>query len=175
MKPSERVGSENRLDHLKKDSCDDVNEDNGWIKVGKLKNRKKNESIGHSSNVYRGQGRTTYQGVEQQQRRRRGRGQQQQQRGQHDQHIKRQWQGNVIEPPRSDFFLSRIKKTTDENNLKNFIEDQGIVLMDLKIVSHKNAVYKSYKLSVVVDDTNKNKLLSPNFWPEGIRIVKWKD
>ena len=85
-------------------------------------------------------------------------------------------QSDVVEgapPPRRDFFLSRMKKTTDDDVLKNFIKDQGIALVDLRLVSNENAIYKSYKLSVSVDD--KDKVMSPNLWPKGVCIEKWRE
>ena len=75
-------------------------------------------------------------------------------------------------PPKRDYFLSRIVKTTEEDVLRKFIEDSGIGLVGLRLVSNENAKFKSYKLSVILDD--KDKILSPDLWPKGSCIEKWR-
>ena len=75
-------------------------------------------------------------------------------------------------PPKRDYFLSRIVKSTEDDVLRQFIVDSGIGLVDLRLVSNENAKFKSYKLSVSLDD--RDKIWSPNLWPKGSCIEKWK-
>ena len=56
--------------------------------------------------------------------------------------------------------------------LRKFIVDSGIGFVDLCLVSNENAKFKSYKLSVSLDD--RDKIWSPNLWPKGSCIEKWK-
>lgn len=75
-------------------------------------------------------------------------------------------------PPRRDFFLSRVKKDTDDEIVKQYIVSKGISVSELVTVSNVNAKYKSFRLSVCIDD--KDKVMSPDIWPQGICIEKWR-
>ena len=76
-------------------------------------------------------------------------------------------------PPRRDFFLSRIKRDTDVESLQTFIQEKGIKVYDIQIVSHANAKFNSYRVSVDVND--KDKMLVPEIWPQGVCIEKWRN
>lgn len=75
-------------------------------------------------------------------------------------------------PPKRDFFLSRVVSTTDDQVIKDYIKDKGINNFDLQLVSNEHAIFKSYKLSVYVED--KTKVLSPDIWPQGVCVEKWR-
>lgn len=76
-------------------------------------------------------------------------------------------------PPRRDFFLSRVVSTTDDQVIKDYIRDKGINDFELQLVSNEHSIFKSYKLSVSVGD--KIKVLSPDIWPQGVCVEKWRN
>ena len=83
-------------------------------------------------------------------------------------------EGEVLEgapPPKRDFFLSRVKKDTQDEVISNYISSKGIENADLKLVSNEDAKYKSYKLSVCVG--YKDKVMCADMWTRGVCIEKW--
>ena len=75
--------------------------------------------------------------------------------------------------PKRDFFLSRVKKETEDEVLKRYLIDKGIKGVEVKVVSNPNAKFKSYKLTADVED--KEKIMSADIWPKGVCIEKWKN
>lgn len=73
--------------------------------------------------------------------------------------------------PKRDLFIYRVDKETEMDDLKSHIGDQGFTIRDLVLISHKEAAFKSYKLSVPVSEYNN--LFDDNIWPEGVRIRKF--
>ena len=76
-------------------------------------------------------------------------------------------------PPRRDFFLSRVKRDTNDETIKEYINDKGIPNAELTVVSNVNAKYKSYRLSVCID--YKDKVMSSDMWPKGVCIERWRE
>ena len=74
-------------------------------------------------------------------------------------------------PPRRYFFLSRVKKETEDDVIQNDIVSKGIENPELNLVSNVDAKYKSYNLSVSVDYNDK--VMSADMWPRGVCIERW--
>ena len=167
----------------RREECDTENRDNPWITVGKngrpvqprdnRQDRRQIRSTGGqqvqrgqvSSELHSKQGKETP-GMKW------GRPQHQVKRQRYRVHGSNQ--SEMLEgapPPGRDFFLSRVKNTDDEA-VKNYIESKGITVRELIRVSNVNAKYKSFKLSVCKD--NKDKVMSPELWPQGVCIEKWR-
>ena len=75
-------------------------------------------------------------------------------------------------PPRRDFFISRVHPSTQESVFENFLKDKGLLNFELQLVSRFVSTFKSYKLTVSMDD--RDKVLQPNMWPKGILVQKWR-
>ena len=63
-----------------------------------------------------------------------------------------------------------------ESEIEYHVKDNGIVPRSVETVSHADAMYKSFKLTVSVNDMAK--VLDADFWPEGYRTTqssKWRE
>jgi hypothetical protein len=65
-------------------------------------------------------------------------------------------------------FVFRTDKTTTEANIKVFVQDNGYIVRNVTTLSHKDATFKSFKLTVPLSQVSE--LLNPELWPEGIGI-----
>ena len=74
-------------------------------------------------------------------------------------------------PPKRDYFISRLHTSTQDNVIKDYLKDNGLSNFDLQLVSNSVSTFKSYKLSVSMDD--KDKVLQPTLWPKGVLVKKW--
>ena len=75
-------------------------------------------------------------------------------------------------PPKREFFISRCHKSTQECQFDNHLKSKGLSNYEFKLMSKTVSTFKSYKLTVSIDD--KDKLLQPQMWPQGVLIQKWK-
>ncbi len=75
--------------------------------------------------------------------------------------------------PQRDFFLSRVHKDDGLEVMEQYIKNKGITCKDLRLTSHVDSLFNSFKLSVVVTDASK--IRDPGLWPAGMLIRKWKD
>ena len=69
------------------------------------------------------------------------------------------------------FFISKLHTLTQDNVIKDYLKDNGLSNFDLQLVSNSVSTFKSYKLSVSMED--KDKVLQPTLWPKGILVQKW--
>ena len=74
-------------------------------------------------------------------------------------------------PPTRDYFIYRVVKPTTEEAIKDFLQDNEITCDKVKMVSNPEAKYCSFKISVCVNEVDK--LLTPDIWPEGVRVRKF--
>ena len=71
--------------------------------------------------------------------------------------------------PSRDLFIYRVLQEAEADDIRELVTDEGCEVRDIKAVSHPEAKYKSFKLSVPMSEYDK--LISENFpWPEGVRI-----
>ena len=75
-------------------------------------------------------------------------------------------------PPKIDFFVSRVAATAVLTEIEEYITSNGIVDFEFMQVSNDDSLYKSFKLSIDVRD--RDIILNPAMWPEGVSIQKWK-
>ncbi len=75
-------------------------------------------------------------------------------------------------PPKRDYFVSRVHSETDDEGLKTYITNKGLHDFNLTLVSNINSIFKSYRLSVSIND--KGKVLCSEMWPSGICVQRWR-
>ena len=73
-------------------------------------------------------------------------------------------------PPR-ELFIYRVDKETCINDISNYIQNKGIQMLDLKCMSHEDALSKSFKLKLSQEYVDA--LLKEDFWPSGIKVRKF--
>ena len=64
-------------------------------------------------------------------------------------------------------------KHGEEEKVKRYLESRFIRTYSVKKVSHPNATYNSFKISMNKDDIDT--ILERNFWPRGVRCDEWRD
>ena len=80
--------------------------------------------------------------------------------------------GAQVSPPNRDLFVYKVEKDVDNNELKNLIASNGFQINDFKCVSHEDAKFKSFMLSVPKYEFSR--LFDTNLWPEGICVRQFK-
>jgi hypothetical protein len=70
--------------------------------------------------------------------------------------------------PSRDLFIFRTDKSTTEESLKEFVRSIGYEVRNIVVLSHKDSVFKSFKLTVPLSQVNE--ILNPDLWPEGVGI-----
>ena len=163
-------------DENENDQINSESDDHRWIRVGRNgrpiydRNRKKinsdtqQEPQRHEQHVQQMHGRSQPQQQQKQQFRRQRK------------RVQGSREGEALEgapPPKRDYFLSRVKKETDDEVIINYIVSKGIENPDLKLVSNVDAKYKSYKLSVFLE--YKDKVMCADMWPRGVCIERWME
>ena len=74
--------------------------------------------------------------------------------------------------PSRDIFVYRVENDALESEIECHVKDNGIVPRSAETVSHADAMYKSFKLTVSVNDMGK--VLDADFWPEGIMVRRYR-
>ena len=74
--------------------------------------------------------------------------------------------------PSRDIFVYRVENDALESEIECHVKDNGIVPRSVETVSHADAMYKSFKLTVSVNDMGK--VLDADFWPEGIMVRRYR-
>ncbi len=72
-----------------------------------------------------------------------------------------------------DSFVSCVHSKTDDEGLKTYIANKGLHDFNLTLVSNVNSTFKSYRLSVSIND--KDKVLCPEMWPSGMCVQRWRE
>ena len=74
--------------------------------------------------------------------------------------------------PSRDIFAYRVENDALESEIECHVKDNGIVPRSVETVSHADAMYKSFKLTVSVNDMGK--VLDADFWSEGIMVRRYR-
>ena len=74
--------------------------------------------------------------------------------------------------PSRDIFVFRVENEASESEIESHVKDNGIEPRSVVTVSHADALYKSFKLTVSVNDVAKT--LDADFWPEGIMVRRYR-
>ena len=74
--------------------------------------------------------------------------------------------------PSRDIFVYRVENDALESEIECHVKDNGIVPRSVETVSHADAIYKSFKLTVYVNDMGK--VRDADFWPEGIMVRRYR-
>ena len=75
--------------------------------------------------------------------------------------------------PSRHVFIYRVDKDTTEDDIKNLLteNENPFTIRELKCLSHEDAMYKSFKLSV--PKSHLHRLYDDGLWPDGIRLRKY--
>lgn len=73
--------------------------------------------------------------------------------------------------PDRDLFISRLDKGTNDYDFKSFIENNGFCVRKLQCVSHEDAYFKSYRLTVPKSEFPG--LFNEDMWPTGVCVRKY--
>jgi len=73
--------------------------------------------------------------------------------------------------PTRHMFIYRVSSTTGDEDLRQWIANKNIDIIDFQRVSHDESKFKSYKLTVTVHDFIS--LYKPEMWPERVCIGKY--
>ena len=74
--------------------------------------------------------------------------------------------------PSRDVFIYRLNRDTSIQDIEAFLNEKDIEVRELDCLSHADAKYKSFKLSISVNDLNT--VFSEDFWPMGVKIRKFR-
>ena len=66
----------------------------------------------------------------------------------------------------TDLFISRVHNDVPIDDLKEFIEEEGINIIAMERVSHTESRMQSFNLTICSQD--KDSVLNDSFWPEGV-------
>ena len=70
--------------------------------------------------------------------------------------------------PTRHLFIKRITKDTENDAVKNMIQSYGFGIRDFRCISHPEARFKSFKLSVPASQFER--LFDEKLWPEGVVV-----
>jgi hypothetical protein len=73
--------------------------------------------------------------------------------------------------PSRDLFVFRVDPNTDQADLFKFVQSQSVQVRGLSLVSHKDAVFKSFKLTVGLPDLET--VFDNDFWPTGVHVRRY--
>ena len=75
-------------------------------------------------------------------------------------------------PPKRDFFISRVDKSTNIDDISNYItNDIGFDLKEITLISHPESYFCSYKMSISSKDCDR--IFDVNIWPEGVKVQRF--
>lgn len=63
-------------------------------------------------------------------------------------------------------FVLRVDKSTEVNIVENYVKDKGVTVNEIKCLSKPEAMYKSFKVSILLKD--KEKVMSADIWLDDI-------
>ncbi len=76
------------------------------------------------------------------------------------------------EPDRQ-LFIQRVNKQVTDIDVKAYLVAKDFTIRDLTLMSHADAKYNSFKLTIPV--TEFEKLLDPDIWPVGVRVRRFRE
>ncbi len=80
--------------------------------------------------------------------------------------------GATVTPQHRDLFVYKVDKSVDTSILEQYVIEKGVTVLNLKCVSHDEATYKSFQLTVPKIDFAG--LLEGDVWPEGICVRRFR-
>lgn len=73
--------------------------------------------------------------------------------------------------PSRDIFVYRIMSEVTDDELTKYIDDQGVPVKSVELKSNAEALFKSYRVEVTKSCLQK--VLVPEFWPEGVCVRRY--
>jgi len=73
--------------------------------------------------------------------------------------------------PNRHLFVFRANPGTSTENVRDHIVSKGVKVIEISNVSHTNAKYRSFKVTIPV--SSMDTLLAENMWPPGICVRKY--
>ena len=74
-------------------------------------------------------------------------------------------------PPIRELFVSRVMRSTSDEDMLNYVKSLRVNIIDFERVSHDDSKYKSYKVTVSISDYMY--LFDSELWPEGIYVGRY--
>ena len=74
--------------------------------------------------------------------------------------------------PGRDLFVYRVDKEVTTLEIAHYVKNNGVELRNASCISHNDAMYKSFKLTVPVTDMPT--LLDAALWPKGIMVRRYR-
>ena len=69
------------------------------------------------------------------------------------------------------FCVYIVHKDDTEEVLQEHITDSGVIVNEICLKSHGDALFNSCKIVIAASDAKK--VLDPAFWPRGVKVRKW--
>ena len=60
----------------------------------------------------------------------------------------------------------------DIEMMKDFLKTNNVNINEIKMTSHHESKYSSFKINISVND--RDKVLDPRFWPFGVKCEMWR-
>ena len=70
-------------------------------------------------------------------------------------------------------FVSRLSSTTTEDNLKKFLSEKNLDVMNVEKLPTKYDTYASFHVNVNIGNQTANEILNPSFWPNRVLVRKY--
>ena len=74
--------------------------------------------------------------------------------------------------PSYDIFVFRLDKEISSTDISKYLKDKEVSIRPVTQMSHKDAVYKSFKFTVLI--SHLNELLDEETWPEGVGVRRFR-
>ena len=74
-------------------------------------------------------------------------------------------------PPIRELFVSRVMRSTSDEDMLNYVKSLRVNIIDFERVSHDDSKYKSYNVTVSISDYMY--LFDSELWPEGIYVGRY--
>ena len=74
--------------------------------------------------------------------------------------------------PGRDIFVYRVEKEVTDIEIETYVNENGVELRNVKVVSHNEEKLKSFKLTVSIKD--KPTVLDAAFWPQGVMVRRYR-
>ena len=75
--------------------------------------------------------------------------------------------------PQRDIFVYRVKPEAEVEDIRKYMEDYDVQVINLTCMSNVNAKYKSFKLTVGLSDFKRLLLNEEDIWPARVRVRKF--
>ncbi len=68
--------------------------------------------------------------------------------------------------------VQNVRKQYENDDIKKYLNDENVNVDNIETVSHPESLTKSFKVNIKYHD--KSKVVSEDFWPQGIGCSLWR-